>query len=57
MHNDGEALKERNNSTLIFRTFSALFKIFLGTQGRRASRCSALAPWLSYYAPSALGLA
>jgi hypothetical protein len=39
-----EALKERNNLTLIFRTFSARFKINPGNQGRRVPLRFTLAP-------------
>jgi hypothetical protein len=39
-----EALKERNNLTLIFRTFSARFKINPCNQGRRVPLRFTLAP-------------
>src|ERR1051325_7799265 len=38
-----EALKERNKLRLIFRTFSALFKLFLVTRGD-ALRCASRLP-------------
>jgi hypothetical protein len=50
-----EALKERNN-WLIFRTFSALFKIILVTGATRLTLFGAC-PWLLYCAPLALALA
>ncbi len=49
--NDLEALKERNNIAMIFRTFSALFNCFPVTRGDALRAC----PWLSYF--RALGAA
>jgi hypothetical protein len=51
-----EALKERNNLTLIFRTFSAVFKIIPLLPGATRSAALHACPWLSYCAPLALVL-
>jgi hypothetical protein len=48
VRNGREALKERNNSPSVFRTFSALFKLLLVTRGD-ALASLALAP--GYHIP------